>query len=210
MRQGLNARVETKYWMEHMGTPFHPTHINRQNQDDRRHGYADLLTYPQRYRVLWRLWNGGTTRLLLWADPEYVRRFAASARLYDGNSIDVNEMLATKMLGEPHDKAPMPILNPKYRFYDYKFERYWHFYQMWGRVSYNPGTAAEVWEEAFRQRFGPGGLSLMKGLHAASGVLPRIVAASYCYQLFPTTRGWAELMRQGHLLRSSHVDAAAC
>ncbi len=35
----------------------------------------------------------------------------------------------------------------------------------------------------------------MKALHLASGVLPRIVAASYRYQLFPTTRGWAEMMR---------------
>jgi hypothetical protein len=199
LRQGLNARVETKYWMEQMGMPFHPTHINRQNQDDRRHGYADLLTYPQRYRVHWRLWNGGTTRLLLWGDPEYARRFAASARLYDGNSIDVNEMLATKMLGEPHDKPPLAILNSRYRYYDYEFERYWHFYQVWGRVSFNPSVPPETWEEEFRRRFGPAGLSLMRGLHAASRVLPRIVAASYRYQLFPTTRGWAEMMRQGDL-----------
>ena len=39
----------------------------------------------------------------------------------------------------------------------------------------------------------------MRGLHLASQVLPRIVAASYRYQLFPTTRGWAEMMRQGPL-----------
>jgi hypothetical protein len=199
LQQGLRARVETKYWMEQMGLPFHPTHVNRQNQRDRRHGYADLLTYPQRYRVHWRLWSGGTARLLLWADPEYVRRFAASARLYDGNSFDVNEMLATKMLGEPHDKPPLPLLNPKYRSYDYEFERYWHFYQVWGRVSYNPATPSEVWEEEFRQRFGTPGIHLMRGIHTASRVLPRIVAAAYRYQLFPTTRGWAEMMRQGDL-----------
>ena len=76
--QGLKLRVTTKYWMEQMGLPFHPTHINRENQNDRRHGYADLLRYPQRYKVHWRLWNGGTTRLLLWGDPGYVRRFAES------------------------------------------------------------------------------------------------------------------------------------
>ncbi len=199
LQQGLNARVETKYWMEQMGMPFHPSHVNRQNQHDRRHGYADLLHYPQRYRVLWRLWSGGTTRLLLWADPDYVRRFAASAKLYDGNSIDANEMLATKMLGEPHDKSPLEILNPKYRYYDYEFERYWHFYQVWGRVSYNPNTPADIWQWEFQQRFGAAGPAMMQGLHTASRVLPRIVAASYRYQLFPTTRGWAEMMRQGDL-----------
>jgi len=194
--QGLPVRVTTKYWMEQMGLPFHPTHVNRQNQRDRRHGYADLLRYPQRYKVHWRLWNGGTTRLLLWGDPEYVRRFAESARLYDGDSFEVNEMLATWMLGEPHEAKPLPLLNPKYRYYDYEFERYWHYYQVWGRVGYNPQTPAEVWGREFDRRFGPqAGPALMKGLHLASNILPRIVAASYRYQLFPTTRGWAEMMR---------------
>jgi len=65
LTQGLDLRVTTKYWMEQMGLPFHPTHVNPPNQHDRRHGYADLLRYPQRYKVHWRLWNGGTTRLLL-------------------------------------------------------------------------------------------------------------------------------------------------
>lgn len=208
LKQGLAARIETKYWMEQMGLPYHPTHVNRQNQKERRHGYADLLRYPQKYRVHWRLWNGGTTRLLLWADPEYVRRFAESARLYDGNSFDVNEMLATKMLGEPHDRAPMPIHTPECRFYDYEFERYWHFYQVWGRVSYNPKTPAEVWEREFTRRFGPSGIPLMKGLHEASKVLPRIVASSYRYQLFPTTRGWAEMMRQGDLPEFAELEGS--
>ena len=208
LRQGLHTRVETKYWMEQMGLPFHPTHVNRQNQDDRRHGYADLLRYPQQYRVHWRLWNGGTTRLLLWADPDYVRRFAASARLYDGNSLEVNEMLATKMLGEPHEEAPLAILNPKYKYYDYEFERYWHFYQVWGRLSYNPQTPPEVWEREFQRRFGAAGPGLMQGLHQASKVLPRIVAASYRYQMFPTTRGWAEMMRQGDLPAFADLDGS--
>jgi hypothetical protein len=206
LAQGLKARIETKYWMEQMGLPFHPTHINRQNQKDRRHGYADLLRYPQRYQVHWRLWSGGATRLLLWADPEYVRRFAQSARLYGGTSFDVNEMLATKMLGEPHARIPIPIFTEKYRFSDYEFERYWHFFQVWGRVSYNPSTPAAVWERDFAARFGKAGPHLMQGIHTASRVVPRIVAASYRYQLFPTTRGWAEMMREGDLPQYADLE----
>jgi hypothetical protein len=197
---GLKTRVSTKYWMEQMGLPFHPTHINKQNQRDRRHGYADLLRYPQRYRVHWQLWSGGTTRLLLWGDPEYVRRFAQSARLYDGNSFEVNEMLATKMLAEAHDAKPVEVLNPDYRYYDYEFERYWHFYQVWGRLTYNLQADPRIWTRAFDTRFGPeAGRHVMEGLHLASKVLPRIVAASYRYENFPTTRGWAEMNRQGSL-----------
>jgi hypothetical protein len=197
--QGLNARVSTKYWMEQMGLPFHPTHVNVENQHDRRHGYADLLRYPQRHTVHWPLWTGGTARLLLWGDPDYVRRFASTVHLYDGDSFEVNEMLATKMLGEPHDEKPLPILNPRYRYYDYEFERYWHFYQLWGRLTYNPNTAPELWEREFQRRFGRAAADAMSAVHLASWVLPRIVASSYRYQLFPTTRGWAEMMRQGDL-----------
>jgi hypothetical protein len=200
LNQGLKARVNTKYWMEQMGLPFHPTHVNAQNQRDRRHGYADMLRYPQRYRMHWQLWSGGTTRLLLWGDPDYVRRFAESARLYDGNSFEVNEMLATKMLGEAHDAKPLNILNPGSKYYDYEFERYWQFYKLWGRLTYNPQTLPEVWEREFAQRFGAqAGVPVMNALQLASRVLPRIVAASYRYQYFPTTRGWAEMQRQDSL-----------
>ena len=75
LQQGLHFRVNTKFWMEKTGLPFHPTHINPQNQKDRRHSYADLLKYPQTYKMEWGLWNGGTNRVLLWGDPEYARRF---------------------------------------------------------------------------------------------------------------------------------------
>ncbi|MBI2480466.1 MAG: hypothetical protein HYV60_18115, partial [Planctomycetia bacterium] len=198
--QGLSFRIGTKHWMEQLGLPFHPTHVNRENQKDRRHGYADLLRYPKQYEMHWRSWSGGTARFLLWADPEFVRRFVESAEVYGGKSFEVNEMLATKMLGEPHDDEPFQLLTPAYRHYDYEFERYWHYYQVWGRVSYNPDAGRELWEREFSRRFGSqAGLTVMEALHRASWILPRIVAASYNYQYFPTTRGWAEMMRLGDL-----------
>jgi hypothetical protein len=196
----LPFRIGTKYWMEQLGMPFHPTHVNPQNQKDRRHGYADLLRYPKRYDMHWRIWSGGTARFLLWGDPEYVRQFVQSARVYDGRSFEVNEMLATKMLGEPHDAEPFDLLTRPFQHYEYEFERYWHYYQVWGRVSYNPDVSAEFWNREFVRRFGPeAGPRVMNALHTASNVLPRIVAASYNYRYFPTTRGWAEVMRLGDL-----------
>ena len=41
----------------------------------------------------------------------------------------------------------------------------------------------------------------MQALQTASKVLPRIVAASYRYQYFPTTRGWAEMNHQDDLAK---------
>ena len=197
VNMGLDFRITTKYWMEQMGLPFHPTHINVQNQKDRRHGYADLLKYPKRYQIHWRMWSGGTTRFLLWSDPEYVRRFALAARLYDGNSFEVNEMLATKMLGEDHSAEPFQLLTPDFQYYRYEFERYWAYYTVWGRMSYNPDINDEILELEYAGKFGnEAGKALMHGLELASQVLPRIVAASYPYRHFPTTRGWAEMQRQ--------------
>lgn len=192
---GVNLRITTKYLAEQMGLPFHPTHVNRQNQHDRRHGYADLLRYPQRYNMHWRLWNGGTTRVLLWGSPDYVRRFSESTHLYQGEGFEINEMLATKMEAQPHEDEPFELLNPKYKFYRYEFERYWHFYQVFGRVSYNPKASPETWDREFQRRFGAAGPHLRDALHTASWILPRINSSIFPYNRFPTTRGWVEKQR---------------
>ncbi len=198
--QGLHIQLDTKIWMEQMGLPYHPTHINRENQMDARQSYADLLEYPQTYHMNWTLWNGGTTRVLLWSDPDYVRRLVASARLYDGQNLIVTEMEATKMLGEPHDAKPQDFLNSRYRYFDYEFERYWAFYRVFGRLSYNPETTSDVWEQEYVQRFGADAAPhVMKTVQLASRVLPRVVAASYPYSMFPTTMGWPEMMHFGSL-----------
>src|SRR5437762_3326454 len=106
--------------MEQMGLPYSSTHINRQDQANARQSYADLLEYPQTYHMNWTLWNGGTTRILQWADPDYARSLAASAHLYDGQSLIVTEMEATKMAGQPHDAKVVDFVNGKYRYFDYE------------------------------------------------------------------------------------------
>jgi len=205
--QGLNIQLDTKIWMEQMGLPYHPTHINREDQMNARQGYADLLEYPQTYHMNWTLWNGGTTRLLLWSDPDYARRLAASARLYDGQSLTVTEMEATKMLGAPHDATPLDFLNSRYRYFDYEFERYWAFYRVFGRLSYNPEAMPDVWEQEYVERFGAdAGPHVMKAVQLASGVLPRVVAAGVPYNMFPTTQGWPEMMHLGSLPRYAQSE----
>lgn len=206
---GVPFRITTKYWMEQMGLPFHPTHINKQNQFDRRHSYADMLRYPQRYKMHWRLWNGGTARVLLWGDPDFARRFAESSQLYDGDGFEVNEPLCTKMEAQPHDAKPFDLLTASHRYYDYEFERYWHFFQTFGRVGYNPNTSAEVWQREFERRFGQDAAPFIEqGLHRASWVLPRIVASCYPYGAFPMTRGWAEKQRLGDLSAYARAEGS--
>ena len=198
--QHLNVHLDTKVWMEQMGLPYHSTHINREDQDNARHSYADLLEYPQTYSVNWTLWNGGTQRVLEWGDPEYARRMVESARLYDGPGLTVTEMEATKMLGDSPDAPPRDFLNYKYKYFDYEFERYWAFYRMWGRLSYNPQAPSDLWEQEYAQRFGDSaGPHVMNALQLASRVLPRVIAASVPYKIFPTSTGWPEMMHLGSL-----------
>jgi hypothetical protein len=196
---GVNFRINTKYWMEQLGMPYHPTQVNPEKSPIR-HSYAYLLRYPQKYKMHWQLWNGGTSRILLWGDPEYARRFAESTHLYDGDGFEVNEPLATKMEAQPHDTKPFELLNPQYRYYDWEFERYWHFFQVFGRTGYNPEVTSDVWEKEFERRFGTKTAPIIeKALHQASWILPRIITSSYPYSSFPTTRGWAEKQRLGDL-----------
>ncbi len=199
MDSGLKFRITTKYWMEQMGMPFHLTQINPE-KSQRRHSYADMLRYPKKYDMHWRLWNGGTARILLWGDPEYVRRFSESAHLYNGSGYEVNEPLTTKMEAQPHDAKPFQLLNSKYVYYDYEFERYWHFFQVFGRIGYNPEVVSDIWKNEFESRFGKEAASFLEeALHKASWILPRIIASVYPYSGFPMTRGWAEKQRLGDL-----------
>ena len=197
---GLNFRIAPKFWMEQLGLPYSPTHVNRQDQKNRRHGYADFLKYPQRFTMLWKLWNGGTNRAFLWGDPEYVRCFVRHSRLYGSSAYAVYEPLATKMESRPHDEEPFQLLTPEHRYYTYEFERWWYFYLLWGRLGYDPQTPPEVWQQEFIRRFGEkDGAVLLSALGYSSQVMPRIVAACYPYQFFPTTSAWPEKQRLGDL-----------
>jgi hypothetical protein len=198
--RGLTIRMSTKYWMEQMGLPFHPTHTNRLTDNNyRRHSYGDMLNYAEHYKVFYRIW-GGTTRVLLWGDPEYARRFAASTHVHDGAGFGVNEPLTTKMHAQPHDAKPFDLLKPAYRYYDYEFQRYWNFYSVFGRTGYNPNTSAEIWDENFRQHFGArAGPLVQQAMYRASWVLPRIVASCFPLFGFPIASGWAEKQHMGTL-----------
>lgn len=51
-----------------------------------------MLNYEEKYQVYYRIW-GGTTRVVLWGDPEYAKRLAASTLIHDGAGFGVNEPL---------------------------------------------------------------------------------------------------------------------
>lgn len=202
VKSGVNFSIGTKFWMEQAGLPFSPTHVYKQDQKNRRHGYADLLRYPKKFDMYWRLWTGGTNRILTWGDPDYASRFVKSLDIYKNGSygFEVNEMLATKMEAQPHDEKPFELIDPKYQYYDYEFQRYWDFYNTYGRMGYDPDAATGFRDAAYERHYGKkAGPILETAVQMASRVLPRIVASCYNYSFFPTTRGWPEKQRMGDL-----------
>jgi hypothetical protein len=50
-------------------------------------------------------------------------------------------------------------------------------YRLWGRLTYNPETAPEVWEREYRAEFGEAAGAMEAGLAAASRILPLITTS---------------------------------
>jgi hypothetical protein len=194
---GLKVWMNTKYWAEQVGLPFPPSHIQELNQFERRAGYADMLKGPREYDLHYTLWTSGTTRILLWGDPDYVKRLTGTLSMGGAQGeFDVAEPLATKMQGHPQDMTPFDLLTPQYRYYDYEFERYWHFFQVFGRLTYNPATLSQEWDHEFDMHYGKDAAPYVeKGLHRASQILPHITAYCLPPNRFSTVSGWAELQR---------------
>ncbi len=198
---GLKIHMNTKYWAEQVGLPFPPSHVQELNQFERRHSYSDMLKGPRDYDLHYTLWTSGTTRILLWGDPDYVKRLTGTLSMGGAHGgFDVAEPLATKMQGHPQDLKPFDLLTPQYRYYEYEFQRYWHFFQVFGRLTYNPATPSEEWDREFDMHYGKDAAPYVeKGLHRASQILPEIVAYCLPANRFPTTRGWVERQREEDL-----------
>lgn len=188
----LNNRITTKYWGEQMGLPFAPIQLRRPNQFIRRHGYADLLGYPKHLPMHYRLWNLGTTRILNWADPDHGKRFVKNIRELDGDGFEISEPLAFKMGHQTSESYD--LIKKQHQYYDWEWQRFWPFFQIFGRAGYNPGLSDEYWSKDFKNHYGDkAGILVMDALHKAGRILPRINAYA-CFDISADWQ-WAEKQR---------------
>ena len=172
----MDFAIETKYTAEQMGMPYHPAHIQVQNQFDRRHGYADLLTHPKRYDILWRSWSWGSQKLLTWGSIDYTKRWVESTSLYNGKGIfEIMEIEGAK----PMDDGSIRCLNDEYVYTNYEFQRYWYHNLLYGRLGYNPGSSENIFLREFISRFGTeAGPIVMQAMEVAGMILPRITGSA--------------------------------
>ena len=169
---GVPLRVSTKYWAEDLGRPYQPA------ETFPGYSYLDLLEKSRSYDFYWEVWALGSHRLLLWGDPDYVRRAVPTFTLSGSVGFEIDAPLAQKGFG--NRPGQWGVFTPAHQdrvFWKWEFERYWLFYLLWGRLSYDPKTPETVWTRELRARFGAAGLDVMEAYKASSGVLTEIVAA---------------------------------
>lgn len=79
-------------------------------------------------------------------------------------------------------------LNNAHRSWNYAFEKQWLFYQLWGRLLYDPSTPDAIFEAAFENRYGKGlGKAMLKASAAASKMPLRLASfhgATWDYTLY--------------------------
>lgn len=142
-----------------------------------RYGYADFFQQESRYEVLFRLWPG-TQRHLLSGDPEMAAAFGRTSHLCGAAGLEICEPLTFKGRegsGLPGGRCAYldASLNPKAGDWQ-KFE---HFYRVFGRCLYNPDENPETWRRALRRDFGRGANSVETALANSSRVLPLVTTA---------------------------------
>jgi hypothetical protein len=163
---GVPVRLSTKYWAEDLGRPYQPA------ETFAGYSYHNFLQKPRAYSFYWELWGLGSHRLLLWGDPEYVRRAAGTFSLSGSIGFEIDPPLAQKGFG--NQPAEWKVATPG----KYEFERYWMFYLLWGRLSYDPKASDRLWMGELESRFGHAAAPhVMEAYRNASGVLNEIVAA---------------------------------
>jgi len=163
---GMPVRLSTKYWAEDLGRPYQPA------ETFAGYSYHNFLQKPRDYSFYWELWGLGSHRILLWGDPDYVRRAAGTFTLSGSIGFEIDPPLAQKGFGNiPSSwKSESPG--------KYEFEKYWMFYLLWGRLSYDPKASDRLWIAELEKRFGVAAApAVMEAYRNASGVLNEIVAA---------------------------------
>src|SRR5262249_35357960 len=147
--------VSPKYWAEHMGLPYQQASIralempkpgqqgqglfalSNGSRSFMRYSYGDLLREDRKYGIIFRVWPG-STKLLLWGDPESAAAWGRFASFCGSQGIEFCEPLSFKgkkgsgLAGGRNGYKDAP-LKP-----EYDWEKYAYTYRLLGRLSFNP------------------------------------------------------------------------
>ena len=133
------------------------------------------LHQPRSYKLLWHLRNDDIY-ILRWGNPQWVseliRKMARTDTVgfTEGSEIDVPGV----------DRIHTPEAR-KHQTHQYKFDRMWFRFALWGRLGYNPDIPEDHWKDRFRHDFGPAGGSMYRATVAAGRIAPTITSYHWNY-----------------------------
>ncbi len=138
------ALVEIKFnWSHGHSTPtFALTHDSHSGKRD--DGYWNPL--PTNYRIQWMVRNEDFF-ILRWGQPDFIRQHVAQNKQSYVNGYFVGSEGYIPAKDYSHVAGP-------HRTWDYAFEKQWLFYELWGRLLYDPTTPDAVFEASFANRYG--------------------------------------------------------
>ena len=168
---GVPTRVSTKYWSEHIGRPYQPPETHEF------FGYQALLEKPRPHELFWEIWGLGSHRILLWGNPDFTRRIVSTVTVSHTLGFEVDAPPTQKGYGNrPGRWDVFTDAQSARKFWHWDFERYWLFYMLWGRLSYDPSTPEAVWMHEMQLRFGAAAPDVFEAYRQSSRVLHEIVA----------------------------------
>jgi hypothetical protein len=157
--------LDIKYNGEHMYSSTRP-HVLDRRWIDLAHG---------RYQLLWHLRND-CLFILRWGDPDFardvVRHMAGpdTAGFVEGSELDVPGS------DRIHTPAAQVHLD-----WEYKFEKHWFRYMLWGRLGYFADEPDETWRDHFTRRFGAAGPDTFEAMRQAGRIVPLITSYHWNY-----------------------------
>jgi hypothetical protein len=171
------VRISSKYWAEDLGRPYQPA------ETWAGYSFLNFLEKPpeadrqRAWQFYWELWGLGSHRLLMWGDPEYVRRIVPTLTMSESIGFEIDPPLAQMGFGnQPGQWSVFTEQQSQRVFWKYQWQRYWLFYLLWGRLSYNPEEPGSLWLDEFKRRFGGAAGDAAAAVQASSKVLNEIVA----------------------------------
>ncbi|QDK80922.1 hypothetical protein EXU85_20805 [Spirosoma sp. KCTC 42546] len=161
--------VEIKFnWSHGHSTPVlaltHDSHSGK--RDD---GYWNPM--PSNYRIQWMIRNEDFF-ILRWGQPDFIRRHIAQNTAPYVNGYFVGSEGYTPANDYSHVAS-------NHQTWTYAFEKQWLFYQLWGRLLYDPATPDAVFEAAFTNRYGLKSGKPMLEAYAAASQMPLRLASFY-------------------------------
>jgi hypothetical protein len=190
---GMPVKAGAKYWAEHQGLGYQQADI-RANEYPRsgvtgamaissglrnftRYGYGDFYQQGIGLELLYRVWPG-TQKHLLWGDSALAAGYGRSANFCGAAGMELCGPLTFKgREGSGHPGGRNAYADASLAPANLDTAKFALTYLLWGRYLYNPDTAPNVSNRAYRQAYGPAGTGLETALANSSRILPLITTA---------------------------------